>query len=261
MNRNERRTRLVRRTRTIRAPKLKSLFIAVRPVGSKFARALQSTIKDKVENNVYRVSHSVGNVKEREGRSLFRITAEPLNKIQQMTRFKQNNVSCPSFSTTKQGVADFESKTVFARKLINSTNGKGIVEFEKGTTIPDAPLYTEYIPKKAEYRVHVFQDKVVDVQQKKKKREFGGERDTRIRNVANGYVYTRNDITPPDGLYDLARAAVTALGYRYGAVDVVYNEKKNKLYVLEVNSRPGLMGTTLEKYSDAIINNYSLKKK
>jgi hypothetical protein len=244
-------------------PKLKALYIAVRPVGSKFARALQSTIKERVQNNVWRVSHTVGDRHERKGRSLFRITSEPMNKIQQMKAFKENNVSHPPFTTDPAQVGELGSKVVFARTLINSTNGRGIVEFElqDGVPPPRAPLYTAYIPKKAEYRAHVFNGRVVDLQQKRKKRDFENERDTRVRNLKNGYVYTRGDINPPAGINELAVAAVAAVGYRYGAVDVVFNEKKNKLYVLEVNSRPGLMGTTLERYSEALINQFNLRMK
>lgn len=253
---------MLRRKRSIK-PRLRSLYIAVRPVGSKFARALQTTIRTKVNNNIYRVSHEVGNRHEQRGRSLFRITPEPLNKIEQLTRFRAANVSHPPFTTDSAGVRELGSKTVFARTLVNSTNGRGIVEFEPqdGVLTPRAPLYTAYIPKKAEYRVHVFNGEVVDIQQKKKKRGFEGDRETRVRNLKNGYVYCRDEVNPPSGINTLAVGAVRALGYHYGAVDIIYNEKKDKLYVLEVNSRPGLMGTTLDKYSDALITQYKLQSK
>jgi D-alanine-D-alanine ligase-like ATP-grasp enzyme len=54
-------------------------------------------------------------------------------------------------------------------------------------------------------------------------------------------------------LKDIAIGSVNILGLNFGAVDVIYNEKENKYYVLEVNTAPGLSGTTLEKYVDAII--------
>ena len=79
--------------------------------------------------------------------------------------------------------------------------------------------------------------------------------------MANGYVYTRGGIVSPDGMGDLAIRAVAALGYQYGAVDIIYNEKRNQCFVLEVNSRPGLMGTTVERYADALINMYDLQRK
>jgi D-alanine-D-alanine ligase-like ATP-grasp enzyme len=51
----------------------------------------------------------------------------------------------------------------------------------------------------------------------------------------------------------MAIAATKALDYSFGAVDIVFNEHHNQLYVLEVNANPGMEGTTLEKYSDAIV--------
>jgi len=47
---------------------------------------------------------------------------------------------------------------------------------------------------------------------------------------------------------DEGLASVMALGLDFGAVDIVYNENDNKAYVLEINTAPGLSGTTLEKY-------------
>lgn len=232
-----------------------SFFIVVNPVGSKFAKALQESLRSKVAAPVLRTS------RYREGRS-FVVTQQPLNKVEQFERFQACQVSCPNFTTDSTKLSELGAGTVFARTLISSTNGRGIIEFNlRDERIPPAPLYTEYIPKKAEYRFHVFGGQVIDIQQKRKKRGFEGDRDTRIRNVHNGYVYCRDGINPPDGASDLAVRAVAALGYQYGAVDVIYNEHRNQSYVLEVNSRPGLMGTTLDKYSDAIINMFNLEKK
>lgn len=230
-------------------------YIVVNPVASKFAKAIQTELKQRVTNRVYR------RIVPRVNRANFVVTRGVLNKIEQLNAFTRNQVSCPPWTTDPSRVGDL-GKTVFARVLVNSTGGKGIVEFKPDDTerIPPAPLYTGYIPKKAEYRYHVFNGKVIDVQQKKKKREFD-ERNTRVRNLSNGYVYCRDGIAPPDGAADLAIRAVAAVGYQYGAVDIVYNEKQNQCYVLEVNSRPGLMGTTLDRYAEALITNYNLRRK
>lgn len=230
-----------------------NLFISVNPVGSKFARALQAGLRAK-GYKVLRCSQQRGDDHQRRGRKVFRVTQRTLNKIEQFNRFAANGVSCPGFATSVEGARNLDCRTLFARTLINSTSGRGIVEFEREQQeYPQAPLYTAYIPKKAEYRVHVFNGEVIDVQQKKKRRDFNADnRDTRVRNLANGYVYTRNDIVAPDGLTSLAISAVAAVGYSYGAVDIIFNERQNKCFVLEVNSRPGLMGTTLDKYVSAL---------
>lgn len=229
------------------------LFIAVNPVGSKFAKALQGGLND-LNISSLRVSLQKGTQKKALNRKVFFVTPGALNKIDQFTRFAAAGISCPAFTTDPNGVDALGSKCVFARTLINSTNGRGIVEFEVGQPVPRAPLYTAYIPKKAEYRVHVLNGKVVDVQQKRKKagEDAAENRNTRIRNVSNGYVYCRDNVHPPENINELAISAVAACGYVYGAVDIIYNEKKNQCYVLEVNSRPGLMGTTIQKYAQAV---------
>jgi len=238
----------------IRGPK--PLFIVVNPVGSKFAKTLQQAVQEKVKQRVLRVGS------ERINRINFKVTPRVLNKIEQFHAFKRDGVSSPAFTTVAAEIPNLDSKTVFARTLVNSTNGRGIVEFTPGQgEVPAAPLYTAYIPKKAEYRVHVFGDQVIDIQQKRKKRGFENERDTRIRNVQNGYVYCREGIVPPEGIESLAVSAVKACAYQYGAVDIIWNEKQNKCFVLEVNSRPGLMGTTTEKYVGALINLFNLERK
>ena len=235
--------------------RVKPFFISVVPIGSKFAKALQQALQSKVVARVLRTRTP------KEGRS-FNVIINPLNKIEQFNKFLQNNISSPKFALNVEGVKEFNSKFAFARTIINGTNGRGIIEFERDSEhYPEAPLYTEYIPKKSEYRVHVFNGEVIDIQQKKKRRGFTGDRDTRVRNVVNGYVYCRDGIDPPDGITSLAIAAVNACGYLYGAVDIIYNEKRDQCYVLEVNSRPGLMGTTLDKYTNAIIKMFNLEKK
>lgn len=244
---------------------IKPFYIAVSPVGSKFARALQAALRERVTNTIYRaLPERVGRKAQRLGRSYFSVTRTPLNKVQQLERFKQHNVSHPPFETDSSRLSSDVSNVWFARTLINSTNGRGIVEFDlrDERAIPKAPLYTAYIPKKAEYRFHVFDGLIIDIQQKKKKKDFDEtQRDTRVRNLHNGYVYCRDGVSPPDGAAAMAVRAVNACGYLYGAVDVVYNEKRNQAYVLEVNSRPGLQGTTLDRYADAIIKSFNLRRK
>ena len=257
-------------------PSIKPFDIVVNPVGSKFAKALQRALVDKVDNPVFRraspkvvpakrtIISRRGNVLRRGSaafvRNHFLVTQRPLNKVEQFERFTLAGISCPKWARTSEEARVLACKTLFARTLINATCGRGIVEFDSDAAIyPRAPLYTEYIPKKAEYRFHVFGDQVIDIQQKKKKREFNeDERDTRIRNLHNGYIYSRDGVNPPNGAADLAIRAVAALGYQYGAVDLIYNEKRNQCYVLEVNSRPGIINSTCDSYANAIIDYYGL---
>lgn len=257
---------------------IKSFDIVVNPPGSKFAKTLQQALQAKVVNTIYRrrtpkvvaarppLLSRKGNVlrqgRSRSVRDHFSVTQHVLNKVEQFERFQACKISCPAFTTDSAKLSELGTRTIFARTLISATNGRGIVEFDlSNERSPAAPLYTGYIPKKAEYRFHVFNGEVIDVQEKRKKRGFEEDRNTRVRNVQNGYVYCRDNIVLPDGAADLAIAAVSAVGYQYGAVDLIYNEKRAQCFVLEVNSRPGLMGTTLDKYVEALIKTYSLERK
>lgn len=176
-----------------------------------------------------------------------------IDKITQFRKFHEAGVSAPAFTTDITKCNEMECKRIVARALVNASEGKGITVFEKGAEPPRAPLYTEYIPKKKEFRVHVWNGEVIDVAQKRKQKDWPDERDTFVRNYSNGYVYCRENLVEPDDLRSVALAAAAALGRTQGAVDVVWHEKRNKCYVLEMNSRPGMMGVTLEKYADAIV--------
>ena len=146
-----------------------------------------------------------------------------------------------------------EDDEAFARTLTRSCEGKGIVVCESVSGgVPNAPVYTLYRKKKKEYRVHVFQNKVVAVLEKRKKKGFEGNQDTRIRNTANGYVFCRENVEEPAGLRELALKASGVTASDFKGVDIGYNEKLNQLFVIEVNSAPGMEGSTIVDYVKAI---------
>lgn len=175
-----------------------------------------------------------------------------IDKIRQFQAFHAAGVAAPPFALSLKDAAALPSKLVVVRSLIDASEGKGISIVEKEALQQQAPLYTAYIPKKKEFRVHVFNSQVIDVQEKRKRRTEGEQREFQVRNTANGYVFCRDNVFPPVDCGPVALAAVRSLGRTYGAVDVVWNEKQNKCFVLEVNSRPGMEGTTTMKYANAI---------
>jgi glutathione synthase/RimK-type ligase-like ATP-grasp enzyme len=69
-------------------------------------------------------------------------------------------------------------------------------------------------------------------------------------------VYARAEILPPEELLSSACKAVNLLGLDFGAVDIGHRLIDNKFFVFEVNTAPGLEGTTLDKYAKAIYNYY-----
>jgi hypothetical protein len=137
---------------------------------------------------------------------------------------------------------------VYCRTSLTGHSGSGIVIASDVDSLVTAPLYTRATKHKYEYRVHVFRESVIDVQQKKRRLNWTGG-DTGIRNHSNGYVYARADINYPVEIEQAAIKAVKILGLDFGAVDIGYRERDNKVFLFEVNTAPGLVGTTLEKYT------------
>jgi len=182
---------------------------------------------------------------------------QSVDKLTQYQWYKANDIPALEFTANPNDVVDWlnENSTVFGRKYLNSSCGKGIVVIEPETDdqIPICPVYTKYKKKKREFRVHVFKDEVVNVTEKKRRKGFEGERDTKIRNLANGYVFVQQVDDIPNGLQELALRAAKVSYSDFRGVDIGYNEKKNELFVIEVNSAPGIQGTNVEKYLDEMV--------
>lgn len=171
------------------------------------------------------------------------------NKLVTFQVFKEMDVPHPEWTTNKEDAAMWTSPPV-ARKTLTGKGGEGIIIVKDGELIPDAPLYTKYFKKKFEYRVHVFDGKVIDYVVKKKRE--GVEVNYQVRNHEGGWVFCREGVVLPQCVADAAIKAVAALGLSFGAVDVGYNETKGLPSVFEVNTAPGLEGTTVVKYAEAI---------
>lgn len=144
--------------------------------------------------------------------------------------------------------------TVVERHTLTGHSGEGIrlVEFDDDLSV-DAKLYVQYIKKEHEHRLHVFRDEVFFIQ--RKARALGVPDDNvnwKVRNHANGFIYANKDIELPKVAHNMATNSIAALGLDFGAVDMIYNARQNKFYVLEINTAPGLSGTTLDKYVEKL---------
>lgn len=148
------------------------------------------------------------------------------------------------------------SKYVVCRETTTGHSGQGIVVTSKPEDVVAAPLYTRYVPKDSEYRLHFIagSDTPFFVQRKARKAGFDGQYNTQVRNLAGGYVYVHEienvGVVPPDVMTQGA-AAFGHSGLDFGAIDVIYNKQSGKAYVLEVNSAPGLEGQTIQAYASA----------
>ena len=152
------------------------------------------------------------------------------------------------------GWLETEKDIIVCRKTLTGHSGDGIILFSRveqarGEKLPVAPLYTRYVPKKTEFRVHFVGKNIIDVQEKRKKKDFEGEANFKIRNHANGFVYCRDNVVAPVDVLGQAQKVMASCRLDFGAIDIIYNEKQQQAYVLEVNTAPGLEGTSIESYA------------
>lgn len=155
-------------------------------------------------------------------------------------------------------------ESVVARHLLSSHSGKGIKLYTGTQDIPrfdqmiEAPLYVKYIKKEEEYRVHVFNGEVIDIQRKARRHDTVDEEvNWQIRNHDNGFIYARHHtdgehVPEFQKMCSLALMLMEEFELDFGAVDIIYNTHHNRHYALEINTAPGLEGHTIMKYAEAI---------
>jgi hypothetical protein len=145
--------------------------------------------------------------------------------------------------------------TVCARAILNGHSANGLTIYVPGRDqiLERVPLYTKYVKKKAEYRVHFVGGQVIDIQRKIRRPDFAGPINWHIRNHDNGFIFVRNGVREalPVDVLTQAQHCIDNSGLDFGAVDVIYNEQHDQAYVLEVNTAPGLTGETVTNYAEA----------
>jgi glutathione synthase/RimK-type ligase-like ATP-grasp enzyme len=177
------------------------------------------------------------------------------NKLETFQKFTTANVPHPEWTCDTEVAQTWidQDFKVYGRKILQGHSGQGIIIFENETITSDkvCPMYTKATKAGTEFRIHVGDGggTIIDMVQKKKRSGFEGGTPG-IRNHSNGWVFARQDISVPELVIEAAKAAVKALNLDFGAVDIGYNHRENKAYVYEVNTAPGIEGTTLQKYVD-----------
>ena len=146
---------------------------------------------------------------------------------------------------------------VMARTRLQAHSGEGIVimSINNPEAYVPAPLYTRYVKKKDEYRLHFVGDQLIDYARKALRKQEGAEYNEEffmVRNHSKGFVYAREGVNLPKDVVNQATKAMRKSGLDYGAVDVIYNVKHDKAYVLEINTAPGMEGSTLDNYANAL---------
>lgn len=182
------------------------------------------------------------------------------DKLLSFRAFKEAGVCIPEFTESQEEASKWlaEGFVVVARTKLRAHSGEGIVIHDPDTSegVTEAKLYTKYIPKAEEYRIHISnRNGVFFIQRKARDKDVPDEKvNWKVRNHGNGFIYANQevDVFNSAEAYRQCEKAIEALGLDFGAVDIVYNRKHNKHYVLEVNTAPGLTGSTLTAYTNML---------
>lgn len=160
----------------------------------------------------------------------------------------------------------FTPNGLILRTIVNGSGGRGVYfvddldEAQKMYEIDGrkVQIVSPYYKKTHEYRIHVLNGHVFDVVQKRKRQDLPKEAvNFKIRNHDNGWVFCRGEVDVPQPLLRMAIQACNMLGLNFGAVDAIYNEHIGDVHILEVNTAPGLEGTTVENYANEIRRQYN----
>ena len=184
------------------------------------------------------------------------------NKIMAFSNMFVDGVKVVPFTTIRTEAEKWfnegdDRTKVVCRTIISGSSGDGIIIAKNKEELVDCKLYTLYVEKKWEYRVHVAFGEVIHIQQKRRlsseqlEERVITSRNKYVRNLANGYIFSVELDHPYsfilEGLSEQSLLATKSLGLDFGAVDLLVT-KNGEVRVLEVNSAPGLEGVTFSKY-------------
>lgn len=172
-----------------------------------------------------------------------------LTNLEQLQTLSKAGLATPNFITDIRR-ADFEriKFPLLSRSERHDGGGFDIQPVFQAEEIPwrvsaGASYFTEYIPRKTEYRVWVYRRRILAVYQKEMKHP---EKYTGIGcNEKDGFEHVfKQDYANHVGIKQvlaMSAKAVFALGLDFGGVDILVS-KINQPYILEVNSAPGANG-------------------
>lgn len=191
--------------------------------------------------------------------------AQNCNKLSFFNQFKTEEETSiiPEYTTNVGRATDWMVKDnrsiIVVRKVLFGHSGQGIelFDYDKAVSdgIPRAPLYTKYIPKKDEYRIHFSRKTGIFFKQRKALVKGTENPNFKVRNLAGGFIYANMDVETPevvDKVAEMFYNGMLAGGLDFGALDIIYNEREDQAYILEVNTAPGLAGRTLEAYTEML---------
>lgn len=178
------------------------------------------------------------------------------NKVQMVKAFRIHGTPSPRVWTYDE----FRNVTwpVIVRTY-DHFKGKGFYEVQNNAQLMryanPSHYACEIINVDSEFRVFVFDGKVMEINKKTQEGIVAHQRNAKIRNHENGWINRRGGFEIPDGVRSAAKSAAEAVGLTFGACDV-YQDTAGRCGVFEINSAPGLADRKLRKLALKIVNKY-----
>jgi len=190
------------------------------------------------------------------------------NDVKKKNKFKQINLMLsagvpviPAAKSAMEAKSFGLSDKVIKRTLAHS-EGRNveIITENFSDEEDDEHYYRPLLNFKNEYRVHIIKDKVVAIAHKHKEvNNTINETANIIRSYDNGWRFAMLDEDflsrwrIKDKVISASKKAIAAVGYDFGAVDIgvvgLSTDPNVKVYVIEVNSAPGLEAEHIELYA------------
>lgn len=186
------------------------------------------------------------------------------DKYTQIRKLMSSGVSVVPAATNPQAALRLFQTTMVVKRKINHSMGRDVVLLSGDDATSrhseEGYYFRPFIKFKNEYRFHVVNGKVLTAAHKNHVLDFDTEEQKLIRSYNNGWTFKTlgsNFIASWrwwEPASELSVAAVRALGYDFGAVDIGITEDvgstKGSVYVIEINSAPGLIPEHAALYAE-----------
>lgn len=173
------------------------------------------------------------------------------NKVDVHLFLEKNGIKVPKLYRKNEKIDD-KSFPLLARKNYHS-KGRDIIYIKDKNALKELnnsgknyDYLIQYIEKVAEYRVHILEGytKIVNIKVNNEEK-----RDEIVRNRGRGWIQIEYNGEFYDKLVEIGEEVTDLLEYDFAVIDII-RDKKNNLYVLEINSAPGLEKRKLKIYAD-----------
>jgi hypothetical protein len=174
--------------------------------------------------------------------------------------FVDNGVPIPEYTIKTAEANEWlaNGEVVLSRMEVEGMRGAGI-EINHPDVVDEvwnAPLYTKFIRKEREIRLHVFNGKVIFGQEKTLKKKSSVIKNLVLRDNSSWtfeWLGPRDRAALGPTVSAAAVKAIEANGLDFGAIDILFDKNK-RAYVLETNTCPELGSDGAALYARGIID-------